>query len=247
MSNFIKSTVLILVFFTSYIKAQTIQTDRPDQTETPYLVPKNYLQVENGFSIENNKSEGQVITIPSSLWRFGLYDKIELRLITEFNKTSQFDYGMNPITIGVKWQLTEEKKWLPKTSLITHLSLNSLASTHYKLPNYGASFRFVMQHTLNDKATLSYNLGAQWDEISMKSTYLYTLTTGYTLSKKWGSYIELYGYVSKNETASHNFDGGLTYLISNDFMLDLSYGVGIMATDLEKYYAFGVSYRFDTK
>ncbi|MEO5905559.1 MAG: hypothetical protein ABIQ11_02450, partial [Saprospiraceae bacterium] len=28
-----------------------IATDRPDQTETPSLVPKGYFQMENGFSI----------------------------------------------------------------------------------------------------------------------------------------------------------------------------------------------------
>ena len=31
---------------------ETIQTDRPDQTETPYLVPKKMFQVENGFSFQ---------------------------------------------------------------------------------------------------------------------------------------------------------------------------------------------------
>ena len=27
----------------------SIQTDRPDQTECPFITPKNYFQLENGF------------------------------------------------------------------------------------------------------------------------------------------------------------------------------------------------------
>ncbi len=35
-----------------------IQTDRPGQTECPFIVPKNNFQVESGFSFENvNENE----------------------------------------------------------------------------------------------------------------------------------------------------------------------------------------------
>ena len=38
------------VLFANFLNAQeTIQLDRPDQTESVYVVPKNYLHTEMGF------------------------------------------------------------------------------------------------------------------------------------------------------------------------------------------------------
>ena len=31
----------------------SIQLDRPDQTECPFITPKKYIQIENGFTVEN--------------------------------------------------------------------------------------------------------------------------------------------------------------------------------------------------
>ena len=38
-----------------------IETDRPDQSVTPSLVPKDYLQVEIGFNRENSKNGDYVL------------------------------------------------------------------------------------------------------------------------------------------------------------------------------------------
>ena len=46
----------------------TIQLDRPDQTECPFITPKNYIQIENGFTVENF-DETQNLSI--ILQRFG--------------------------------------------------------------------------------------------------------------------------------------------------------------------------------
>ena len=42
--------------YSNNLFAQTlpsIQLDRPDQTECPFITPKKYIQIENGFTIEN--------------------------------------------------------------------------------------------------------------------------------------------------------------------------------------------------
>jgi hypothetical protein len=100
-----------------------------------------------------------------------------------------------------------------------------------------------MQHTLSNKFSLSYNLGAEWDGFSAEPTFIYTLTTGYSITKKLGSYIELFGFSPQNQKTSHNFDGGLTYLINDNFMLDLSSGFGITKNAIKNYFAIGFSFR----
>jgi len=42
-------------------------------------------------------------------------------------------------------------------------------------------------------------------------------------------------------------DGGITYLINNNLIIDLSGGVGLTENAPKYYYAFGLSYRFNTR
>ena len=96
---------------------------------------------------------------------------------------------------------------------------------------------------MSDKFRLSYNLGSEWDGFTAAPTFLYTLTTGYSITEKLGSYVGLFGFSTQKNEASHNFDGGITYLINHNFMLDLSSGVGLTANAPNFYTAFGFSYR----
>ena len=238
-----------MMFIYQFIAAQTsepIQADRPDQTETPAIVPKGMFQVETGFTFQKNDEFSKTNTLPTVLWKYGVNENFELRLITEFLSEKINDEkqdGLSPIYIGFKVKLSKEKGILPKTSFIAHISLPSAASTKYKNEFYAPEFRFVMQHTLSDKMSLSYNLGAEWDGFSAEPTFLYTLTSGYSITNKFGTYIELFGFAPQKDKANHNFDAGITYLINNNFMLDLSLGIGITKNAPDHYFAFGFSFR----
>lgn len=41
-----------------------IQTDRPDQTECPFIVPAHYIQMEHGLLLENIDDSSAVYTYP---------------------------------------------------------------------------------------------------------------------------------------------------------------------------------------
>lgn len=241
------SFLLLLFSLVGYTQnIEPIQADRPDQTETPAIVPIGMFQVETGFTFQKNDKKSTLFSLPTTLWKYGVNENFELRLITEFiseeNNISKSN-GFNPIYVGFKVKLTNEKGIIPKTSFISHISLPNVASSKYKTDFYAPEFRFVMQHTLNEKLSLSYNLGAEWDGFTPEPTFIYTLTTGYSISDKLGSYIELFGFGPQNNKANHSFDGGLTYLINNNFMLDLSSGVGITNNAPDYYTAIGFSFR----
>lgn len=238
--------IIWLPFFGFSQENESIQTDRPDQTETPYLVPKKMFQVENGFSFQKNNANSNTITLPSSLWKYGVNENFELRLITEFSIENNFDSkisGLNPVLVGCKIKIAEEKGIFPKTSFIGHIGLPNVASSKYKNEFTAAEFRFVMQHTLSKKMSFSYNLGSEWKGNSPEATFIYTIATGYSISERIGSYIEVFGFLPENATANHSIDGGITYLINDNFMLDLSSGFGVTKNAPSYYAAFGFSFR----
>lgn len=233
---------------------ESIETDRPDQTETPYIVPKKWFQAEIGFTIEKDKTGAKTYVHPTVLSKYGLLNRFELRLITEYVSVKtplstgsgyQTSSGFQPIEIGGKVALFEEKGLRPKTSLIFHTSIPKAAFKEFQQPQWGPNFRFTMQHSLSETISLSYNLGAEWDgENDSSPDYIYTLSPGFNLSEKWYAYVEVFGFLNSQDAPLHCMDGGVAYNISPHTKIDLSGGFGIVSTNaLKNYIALGFSFR----
>jgi len=242
----ILSLICLLINSIIYAQKDPIQADRPDQTETPAIVPKGMFQAEIGFTFQKNDATHKSNSLPSVLWKYGISQNFELRLITEFISENNFDQktdGFTPILIGMKVRICEEKGIIPKTSLIGHIDLPNASSSRYKNDFVAPKFRFTMQHTLSDKFSLGYNLGYEWDGTTPEATFVYTLTSGYSINEKLGCYAEIFGFAPEKDNAEHSIDGGFTYLISNDCMVDLSSGIGITNNAPDYYFALGCSFR----
>ena len=241
------------------MELEPIATDRPDQTESPYLVPVGYFQIETGFQLEADKRDGQSeknLTYHSSLLKYGISKNLELRFITEYlgyqreNETDRVTASMNgfsPVSVGGKLFICEQKGFLPKTSLIAHIDLPYLGRQEFRPSFIAPRFRFTMQHSLSSRVNLSYNLGGEWDGESPNATGIYTLTTGISLIKNLGVYLELYGFLRERSAPDHRFNGGFTYLLNNNLQLDTSVGVGINEASPDSFVSTGFSWRFDTR
>jgi hypothetical protein len=186
------------------------------------------------------------IVSPTVLAKYGVNDNFELRLIIQYDTAETAGEkisGFNPVLIGTKIKMCDEKGLIPKTSFIGHLLLPDLASPALKADYYAAMFRFTMQHTLSRKISLGYNLGAEWDGITPDATFIYTLTTGFSLTEKLGAYLEVFGFAPQNDSANHNADGGFTYLLSDNAMVDVSGGFGLTENAPDYFISCGFSFR----
>lgn len=241
--------LIIMVLLLNFSKAQnipSIQTDRPDQTECPFIVPKKNFQAEIGFAYEKVGKNSSSVLLPSCLFKFGISDKTELRLITEVEQLKQHPEkktGLNPVVIGFKTNILQEKGMLPTISFIGHLSLPNVASCENKADFFAPAFRFTMQHTLSSKVALGYNLGAEWDGFTPEPTFIYTVTTGISLSEKFGCYAELYGFAPQKSTADHYADAGFTFLLNNDILFDVAAGIGLTPAASTFFIGTGFSFR----
>ena len=232
---------------------ERIDTDRPDQTESAGIVPKNYFQAEIGFNKENISGDNYNLVYPTALLKYG-FNKFELRLETVFLSSheqripeSKWITGFLPIEIGFKALITEEKKIIPRTSLIVHLGIPMLASPSFKIDHAAPSFRFAMQKTISSHIGIGANLGAAWDGFQPTPLWLYTFSPGFNVGKKWYMYAEAFGFILKNELPQHNLDGGIAYYLTNDLKVDISGGFGISEASPKNYFALGVSFRINTK
>lgn len=223
-----------------------IEADRPDQTETAFTVPAGMFQFETGFSYQEENRSSTSYLAPTVLLKYGINSNFEIRLITEFAfnsvENSEFS-GINPIVLGFKLKILEEKGVLPKTAFLGHLSLPNCATSRNKTNYLAPQFRFLMQHTITDKVSLSYNLGAEWDGFTAGPGFIYTTAVGYGITDKLGTFIEIFGFAPQDSTANHTVDAGCTYLINDNFMVDLSGGLGITSNAPNHFVSVGFSFR----
>ena len=228
------------------LKLDPIAADRPDQTETPAIVPKGMFQFETGLLYEKTTLNTEQYLLPTLLSKYGVNEFFELRLITEVqsnNDNGVVTAGLAPVLAGFKVRISQEKGIIPATSFIGHVQFPKVASHDFAASHLAPEFRFVMQHTLNEKMSFSYNLGAEWDGETAEATYIYTVSTGIGLSNKLGMYFEFFGFAPELHTAAHSFDSGFTYLLSNDAMLDISGGIGLNDIAPDYFLAVGFSFR----
>ena len=210
-------------------------TDRPDATESSTAMPKGFLQIETGTfyeSFEENNIKTEDFTYNTMLMRYGLLDNLELRLGYNYtNSKTRFNgneiesvTSFSPLLIGFKTRINEEKGIMPEIGFLGHLYLPFSVNKEIRPKNTGVDFRFAFSHTLSEKSSLSYNLGAAWENDNAQAAYLYSVSYGYSFNNKIGAYIEFYGDLPENNKANHLWDTGLTYLISNNFQLDATIG-----------------------
>jgi len=250
---------LLIIFSTLSFAQQNNElepliTDRPDATESPYTVPKRFLQVETGAfyeSFEENNIKTEDFTYNTTLVRYGLLNNLELRLGWNFaegktkfsgNTLNNTLNGFYPLLIGIKTTIAKENGSFPEIGLLLHTSHPFFASQDYKTKSTGVDFRFAFAHTLSEESSLSYNLGMAWEGNITSANYVYTIAYGYSLSNRLGAYAELYGNIIEADKAEHLWDAGLTYLINNNVQLDTTVGSSITAGQ-DILLSAGVSFR----
>ena len=228
-----------------------LSTDRPDQTESAMLVPQGTIQLETGFMIENDNNVTNY-TYNTSLFRYGVNQHLEFRLITEYlgTKTEITDGqeinedGFSPLALGVKLKVAEANGIVPETAFIGHVTMRT-GSREYQPEHIAADFRFTMEYDLSSKFSLGINLGAEWDGSSSNASGIYTVVVGTSLSDRIGFFAEAYGFATEQTAvADHRFNAGLTYAVSDLIQYDISSGFGLSATSPDNFISTGLSLRF---
>lgn len=235
-----------------------IVTDRPDATEASSTVGKGVLQFETGGlyeSFEENNIKFENYVYNTMLIRYGILDNVELRLGWNFiegitkvngNKLDNIMSGLSPLLLGLKIDITEENGAMPEIAIIGHVFPVFSASADYRPEYTGTDFRLSLSHTLSEKSSLGYNIGAQWGDDSAEAAAIYTLAYGYSFTDKFGMYAELYGDLPEDSSANHYWDAGMTYLASNDLQFDIYLGTSITKGQ-DFLLGLGLSYRIRKK
>lgn len=213
--------------------AQSIVTDRPDQTESSSTVSQGSLQIEAGFLLGSSKdniiSERQILS-PTSLFRYGITNGLELRLGCQFEsvknkRTQEINEGLSDLELGAKVQLFKKESSSAEMAFLSHLIIPTGAKglTNDKL---GTINKLSISHVLTEALGIGYNIGYNYYGMD-RGDFNYSLVFGIGFTDTIGIYLEPYGEVLNFETHEASFDTGITYLLQDNLQLDISFGTGI--------------------
>lgn len=248
---------LVLVFHSSSIPVYgdtvpEMVTDRPDQTESTATVPKGMIQIETGF-VSTDTGASTVLEIPGTLLRIGMHEKLELRVGTTgwIRDDDLAIDGFGDSEVGFKLRLCDEAGWMPETAFLAGISA-STGDDNFTSDEWDPSVRFAAAHTINEQISFGWNVAAEWSSSMNSSGETATLAVmpysgafGFGLSGRLGCFAELFGEIPVNAGGgpAHMADAGMTYLVMNNFQLDLAFGAGINDNADDWFILGGITYR----
>ncbi len=255
------SIILLLVKFLTSI-AQTdgsvdFVPDRPGMATPPNIIIQQKFEVEDGLQYESysdQKIRHNNYLPYSLLLRYGLLKNIELRIQSDYayniektDSSTSRTYGFDPLTIGSKIKITEQRKVLPGISFMFNLTLPFLGKQEFR-PEYCApSFALLMSNSISEKLNVCYNYGMSWDGNSPVPTHFYALCFGYSLTNNLSTFIEGYGFSNQQSQSKLYMDAGFAFLINDHLQIDIS-GTGYL-NSISEYYMInaGIAWLFIRK
>lgn len=220
-----------------------LETDRPDQTECPFIVKKGYIQAEMGFN-RNTSADGVDYFYPTTLLKMGLLKTIEMRYIS-IASYSKGNTNFKTEAFGFKLSLLNGKKQLPRTALITHYhwdNLNRDESERNQLMHSVGDAVLTFQNDFGKGYGIGYNFGAEF-HTNGSLEGIYRIAPNMNLGQNGYAYVEIFGRVPFSMNVDHWVDGGLAYYLSDDVKLDCSIGKSV-SNKSDWYGALGISFRF---
>ena len=268
---FLALFVLPLCLFSQY--TEKIGSGRPGQANGPFGVGKNIYQVQTGFRLSEVDSEYFIFKLNteiidnSTMFRIGLFERTELRAGIDYNIRDKFREentvlqsqsrtsnreervlnGVSNMSLGIRQNLTQQKKALPAIGIQATALLGGL--NDYKTDVVAVQFRLLLQHKITKNLLLNTNLTTATETENLS----YTFSLNYLITPSIRLVGEMYGVAYFNEVnlekdVTNNFDFGIGYWIIDNLQVDLFGGFGYNgSTFRSKFISTGLSYRINRR
>lgn len=234
-------TVLLANLCHAQDELPALVPDRPGMSWGAEVTPHHKVIWDNGFGYEKSADGAQTIKLSSAMFRYGLFENMELRVGSEFllNKedgTQKPTFGIAPLAIGAKIKLYEGSGILPSVGVLAEFR-SPHVGTKDQLPSYLAPSAYLLfEHSIGERFWLCYNAGLEWDGETAEPTTFLALAIGCNITEGLGTFIESYNYLN-SEGSQHMTEIGFTWLVSRRVQLDLETDLDLL--NLGKYYSVG--------
>ena len=235
---------------------EPIVTDRPDFTEASATVGKGVVQLESGYTYSMDiATDKRAHSYPESLFRIGiLEDWLEFRIAYNHSSDRSLEGGPSTIVnhsgddlyLGFKIGLTPQEDWLPEMAIIPQMIRPSGSGGKF-LAGLNWLYGWELSDWLEMGGSTQFNRDIDESTGRMYVEFAQSWTFNYKLAEKLNMYTEWFCFVpcgADTSQTQHYFDGGFTYLVTNDLQLDIRAGVGASEAADDYFLGSGFSIRF---
>lgn len=257
-----KSLLFLLLFmvngcwlFSQNDTIHYLKSDRPLQSETPYLVPKGNFQIETGVMYVDRDDQQQHlerIRLGTTNLRYGVFANFEVRLSDSFewvhvqdieDSKDSTESGIGPLTAGFKVFVSREKNWLPEMAILGTITFRHLGDEDFRPTFSYPTGKLLCTHTISESFKLGYNIGFAYSGENADGFFLYSIFPTYSITTKLSAFAEIYGNFDHGDTPNNRGDAGFSYLIRKNLQVDLSAGMAF-DKDIDRIFASaGLSWR----
>ena len=232
----------------------TINTDRPDFTESTATVPVGMHQLELGYTYTSVGDDHQQ-TYGEYLYRVPAGKTAEARFYVNSYETDRGPSGnvsgVQDSAIGLKYKLSEpEKKHGILTPDVSVILLTSLPTGGKDLRenNWQPQGKLCAGWDLTERWDVTTNINFAYASSGGKrfNQWAASASFGYSIDKRWGSFFEYYGFYPGDIAApnAHYVDSGLTYQTTKDRQFDIRAGKGANGIGQDYFLGTGYSIRW---
>lgn len=228
-------------------KDEEMAPDRPGFADSTRTVPPGHVEIEAGVR-GSFESEATDIQAPSLLVRVGLVKHLELRVTAPDivlpipSGGSDLNAGVNDMVFGIKLAGgvgdSFEVSMIPFFSIPTGTEGQSTRGV-----DGGLELNFQVAAT--DNLAIGWNVIAGYENHTDLDEHVFNagagVSLGYSFNNAFGAFIESYVQYEKGGKAQPSVAGGVTYLLSETFQLDLSGGTGLTDDAEGPYVSAGVA------
>lgn len=245
MPNFRHICIALLVSIpcprTALSQTQPLVTDRPDFTESPFVVPLGSVQVEAGLTRRLDRRLSET-SGPEALIRWSPATRFEIRVEPPGYIRGKSLRGYTDAGIGTKVEVGRFRSW----------SVGAIASLGLPTGDDGVSVgRLVPGLTLAAGRDLAnaWSVGTQGSivrpVVGGGVVLASTLVVGRGFSPKLGAFLEVATEREPSAAAVTVVHAGFTFLLSPLLQFDIHAIRGLAGTDGSNAVGLGVSTRFD--
>ena len=237
--------------------------DRPTVSTSPCAVPQGQFLLEMGFqrAKPRDPASGTMDTYPQAELRIGLPGRNEFTLIppsynsqrtrSGSDSTTEVVSGYSALTLGLKHELGYTRQWQGTVQILVTLPSGSSAFGSHGL---GVALNGVVAYALSEQIGLTLQLGisSQTDPAvaggERFTSLVSNLVATWQPKERLQFYGEIYGQSSTGpgKGAGYNADGGVQYLITPYWEVDLEGSVRLVGDlgGFSHYFGVGMGLRF---
>ncbi len=210
---------------------ETIRTGRPGTAIGPFTVGTRVFQIQAGTDYYENSSNAYILKqafAVGSVFRFGITEHFEMSTAIVYLNEKD-DEGINTdgifgLNISMRSNVYVGKGLIPSVGFQVSIGLPYLSEAFNSL-YIRPRLTIMTGQRIGNKFGFTTNWGGYLNGNNASPIGFYVLNLAYDINNKWGVFIEHFAFTNQGDW-NGNIDGGASFLVNNNFQLDLSAGYG---------------------